>query len=296
MNRTVQIQSVLQNNDKRALRSALDSLSGAVSVNKSTDAEVDRVTVCYGDISASEIFSRDEVSEIKKCYCEVFDFEYKFFGGNTSPSEAHNILAGSCSSDYMMIMEPEAVVCPKVLEKLGFPLFSDNGNTVGMTEARQTPAEHPKRYNRETLETGWATTVCAMLRTDDFRRLDGFDSDSFPFYCSDVDFSWRLRLTGKKILYIPDCPVFFHSLSDLQKTDKYRYALEALLMAYKWCADSRLEQLECNYRTGGDNSELKALETFEKVSAEGKLPKKTDKGHSVSEFSGDYYARYRYAL
>ena len=296
LNRTVQIQSVLQNNDKSVLKRALDSIYNAVSVNKRSDSAVGRVTVCYGDASSDRLFAPDEISELKMLYEGGFDLNYTFFGDNTGFSKGHNIIADSCKSDYMIIMDPEAVVCPKVLEKLSRPLLFDTDNTVGMTEARQTPAEHPKQYDRKTLETGWATAVCTMLRTSDFSALNGFDSESFFSCGSDVDLSWRMRLLGKKILYIPDCPVFRPKNSATLNSDEYYYALSALLMAYKWCADSKLEQLIMGYRSSDDAAVLKALGTFERLSADKKLPEKIDKEHTVSDFSGEYYTGCRYAL
>lgn len=46
----------------------------------------------------------------------------------------------------------------------------------------------------------------ALYRTKDFRFVNGFDEDFFC-YCEDVDLSFRLRLLGRKVLYVPSAVV-----------------------------------------------------------------------------------------
>ena len=67
---------------------------------------------------------------------------------------------------------------------------------VGVTEGRQIPLEHPKAHDPQTGDTSWASTCCVLIRTSVFQELSGFDAVHFPFYCDDVDFSWRVRLAG----------------------------------------------------------------------------------------------------
>lgn len=301
-NRTVQIQSVLYNNEKWALKRALDSVKNAVRVNRGSGYVADRVTVCYGDASREPIFSEEDVLRWQQDYSEFFDFKYIFFNENTGSAKGHNKIAETCISEYMVIMNPDVIVCPVFFEKMMKPFIEDAGSTVGMTEARQTPVEHPKRYDRSTLETDWAATACAMFKTSDFRALNGFDSDTFFLYCDDLDFSWRMRLLSKKILYIPDCPVFhsknLSSSGEWQPTsaEVYYSAEAALLMAYKWSNKKRFELLYNQFKNSGNSINKKAVEHFDELKKAGRLPKQLDKEQKVARFVGDCYTEHRFNL
>lgn len=298
--RTIQIQSVLYKNEKWALKRALESLANAVRVNRKSDTVVDKITVCYGDASPERIFDNSEIEEWQKSFEAELELKYEYFNENTGSAKGHNLLGESCSSEYMIIMNPDVIVCPQFFEKIILPFVNCKDNSVGMTEARQTPVEHPKFYNRKTLETDWAATACALFRTEDFRALNGFDADTFFMYCDDLDFSWRIRLMGKKILYIPDC-VVFHSktLSEKgawqpTKAEIYYSAEAALLMAYKWSAEDRLKKIYHNFKISNDKNLEKAAAHFDELKASGRLPEQLDKNHTVAKFIGDFYTEHRY--
>lgn len=300
--KTIQIQSVLYNNEKWALRRALESMANAVKINKQSDTVVDKVTVCYGDASPERLFDDVELEKWQKDFESFLELKYKFFNENTGSAKGHNLLGEDCGSEYMLIMNPDVIVCPKFFQKLIAPFINNTDKSIGITEARQTPIEHPKCYNRETLETEWATTACALFRTEDFKRLNGFDSKTFFLYCDDVDFSWRMRLLGKKILYIPDCPVF-HSKTLSEngawqptKAEIYYSAEASLLMAYKWSADKRFQRLYSTFKNSDNGTMKKAAAHFDELKAAGELPEQLDKKHTVAKFVGDYYTKHRFVL
>lgn len=299
---TIQIQSILFNNRKEDLKKSLDSLANSVRVNKNSDIVVGRVKVCYGDASPERIFDDAEITSIQKEYNSYFDFEYTFFNENTGSAKGHNILGNKCISEYMIIMNPDVIVCPRFLYKIIFPFVNDAVGSVGMTEARQTPVEHPKNYDRITLETDWATTACAMFRTSDFKQLDGFDSKTFFLYCDDLDFSWRMRLLGKRILYIPDCVVFHAKTLSPDgswkptSSEVYFSAEAALLMAYKWSAKKKFNEIYNNFKKSNDAILLKAAQHFDELKINGDLPEQLDKDHKVAKFIGNFYTKHRFVL
>lgn len=298
---SLQVQSVIYNNEKESLYRALENLANAARVNRESSGELGEMTVCYGDASPAPVLSDAEVSEISERFSSFFLFRYVFFNENTGSARGHNRLGAACESDYIMIMNPDVVVCPTVFSGMLQP-FLDPALQAGMTEARQTPIEHPKEYDPITLETDWAATACTIFSTDTFRALHGFDADTFFLYCDDVDFSWRVRLLGKKIYYRADCPVF-HA-KRLSADGKWQatssevyYSLEAsLFMAYKWGNDELFAEIMNYISNSPGEVEQKVLSNFNKKKKEGALPQKLDPEHRVAKFVGYFYTEHRFSL
>lgn len=298
---SIQIQSVLYKNEKTALLKALNSLSNAVRVNKSSDFKVGDVIVNYGDASPERVFSDEEIANLNNEFQGLISIKYTYFAENTGTAKGHNRLAKDCNCEYMLIMNPDVVVCPKFFEKMIAPFFDEAINT-GLTEARQTPIEHPKEYDRNTLETPWAATACALFKTEVFNEINGFDEDTFFMYCDDLDFSWRIRLTGRKIIYLPDCVVFHAKTLSAGGTwaptnaEIYYSAEAAILMAYKWSENARYKKLLKGFSSSGDENLVKAANHFYELKRNGKLPKQIDPKHKVARFIGDNYANHRFSL
>ena len=298
---TLQVQSVIYHNEKESLLRALNSLANAIRINRNTTKELGEVTVCYGDASKAPVYTDLEVDALSKQFADYFTFKYTFFNENTGSAKGHNRLGESCSSDYMMIMNPDVIVCPKLFTGMIAPLLDETLN-VGMTEARQTPVEHPKEYDRKTLETDWAATACAIFSTALFRELNGFDHQTFFLYCDDVDFSWRVRLTGKKLMYRPDCPVFhakrLSGAGTWQPTSAEIYYSQesSLLMAYKWSNMERFKKLYRIFEAANTPESEKVIKHFNELKKEGKLPQQLDPSHKVAKFVGDDYTEHRYKL
>ena len=298
---SIQVQSVIYHNEQESLLRALDSLANAIRVDRESAKSLSDVTVCYGDASASPVFSDTEIAEIAQRFAEFFTFRYTFFDENTGSAKGHNRLGATCKSDYMMIMNPDVIVCPRLFGNM-LSMFADPAKKAGMVEARQTPLEHPKEYNRETLETGWAATACAIFPTEVFRELNGFDCDTFFLYCDDVDFSWRVRLSGRKVYYRPDSVVFhakrLSASGNWQPTSAEVYFSQeaSLFMAYKWSNNRRFKKLYDIYSTSNEESMQKVIAKFEAMKRDGKLPAQLDPEHNVAKFVGDYYTKHRYVL
>lgn len=298
---SLQIQSVLYCNKKESLLKALRSLQRAIQLNKQTTEELGDVCVCYGDASPEAIFTSEEIVELNNEFNDSFLLKYEFFNENTGSAKGHNRLGEKCESEYMLIMNPDVVVCPRVFHIMLKP-FMDPTLKCGMTEARQTPVEHPKDYDEKTYETGWATTAFAIFSTEVFRELNGFDADMFFMYCDDLDFSWRVRMLGKKIYYLPDAIVFHAKTLSAKASWKptsaevYYSAEAAILMAYKWSNDQRCSKLRDDFITSGDDNLVRAAKHFDELKKSGKLPVQLDPKHKVAEFVGDYYTKHRFKL
>ena len=66
---------------------------------------------------------------------------------------------------------------------------------------------HPTAtYGLEQKEVFSACAAAAMIKKDVFLEMGGFDEDFFSYF-EDVDLGFRLRLQGKKCLYVPEAVV-----------------------------------------------------------------------------------------
>lgn len=296
---SIQIQSVIYNNDAPSLLSAVAAIANAVRVYQKTTGNALKVHLIYGDASSEPVFDENAVLSIRNTYREYISFDYRFFGFNSGTAKGHNLLAEGFTGEYYMIMNPDVKVAPTHFLRMIEPFL--RREKVGLVEARQTPFEHHKEYNETTMETEWASTACALVRKEAFDSVGGFDSESFFLYCDDVDFSWQLRLNGWKILYQPLAPVYHaKTLSSQGKSlpsnaEVYYSAFGHLMMAYKWSNPVRLAKLKELFKKSELPLHQKALKDFLAIPAE-KLPKRLDPAHKVSHFVGDYYAENRFVI
>lgn len=298
---SLRIQSVLYNNERYAIERSLESLARAVEISRLNKLPLSKIELCYGDSSSIPNLKQADVDRIRERYQFHFQFDYNYFDGNLGTAKGHNLLGTGCATDYMLVMNPDIILAPNTLMELFRP-FEDEKDRIGMVEARQTPIEHPKEYNKITGETGWATTACVVFPTPLFHELNGFDADSFFLYCDDVDFSWRVRLKGYKIIYQPSA-LAYHAkyLSPEGKwistdAEKYYSAEAALFMAQKWSNPERVSSLLQIFRNSDDENLRKAASAFEKRQEEGTLPEPIDKDHKVAEFIGDFFSQQRFTM
>lgn len=290
---SIQIQAVIYHNHKENLLKTIEHIHNALGTVRDT---VGRVEFVFGDASKEPTFSQEEVTEIASRFSDRLHFHYVFFNENTGFGKGQNLLGRGCTTDYILIMNPDIIVTPRFFDEMLRP-FSDPA--VGMTEARQTPVEHHKAYDFNTLETGWASLACALVRTELWNRLNGIDSDSFFMYCEDVDFSWRIRLAGYKIIYCPTAPVYHAKrLSAAGKwqptySEVYYSAESNLMMAHKWSNPKRKRELLNRYKNG-EPMYREIAEKFLEREKKGLLPAPLDPKHKVAYFKDGFYTDNRF--
>ena len=292
---SLQLQSVLYNNTQQEIIKSIESIENAI---KNTHQYIfSNVNITYGDSSSEKIFTNDDIIELNNKFKNV-NIEYVFFGFNSGTSKGHNILAENCSSDYIQIMNPDIILSPNFFDFIMKPFSNSN---VGIVEARQVPIEHPKEYDPETGETGWASMACIVVPAILFKRLHGLDEKCFFMYGDDVDFSWRVRLDGKIIIYQPQAMVF-HSkhLSTTCKwcptaAEKY-YNMEAeLFIAYKWSNNKKVKML-LNRWKHASGAPRQVYQKFMNMKESGTLPPQLDPEGKVATFIGGYYSPNRFTM
>ena len=67
-----------------------------------------------------------------------------------------------------------------------------------LIEAIQFPEEHLKKYDPKNFETKWASGCCCLFSKDIINEV-GLLDENFFLYVEDVDYSWRVRLAGRKV-------------------------------------------------------------------------------------------------
>lgn len=299
MSCSLQIQTVLYNNEKVNLFRSLDSIRQGIINNRKRGGVLDSFIVSYGDAAQTPLFDDGEIDEITAKYAPEFSFKYTFFNENTGSAKGQTLQGMKALTDYILVMNPDVILSPEFFTRIMEP-FSDPD--VGISEARQCPIEHAKDYDTKTGETGWATGACSVIPTSVFKQVGGFDYKTFFLYCDDVDISWRIRLLGKKIIYQPLAPVYHAKRLSCSggwqptSAEVYYSAEAALFMAYKWSNDALCKQILNQFLSSEQEVYKKAANEFLRRKSDGTLPERLDPDHKVSEFIDGYYTKTRYIL
>lgn len=301
-NLSLQIQSIIYKNDKKSLIKTIDSLFNAIKVSIKNGMNVKKINYYYGDASPKKTFTQHDIKQLNKKYGNYIKINYFFFNKNVGHTLGQNLIFKKYwdhETEFLMILNPDVVVSPVFFEKIFVPFKKKID--CGLTEARQTPIEHHKAYNLKTFETDWATGACFIVYAKLFSKLNGFDSNTFYMYCDDVDFSWRLRLLGKKIYYVPSAVVFHQKTFDPDNRfipsplEKEYSAKAALLMAYKW-SNMKLVNKICKIFDNSDDPILKdAVNHYYMLRKKKKLPKQIY-ASKIAYFKNGYYSKNRFIV
>ena len=300
---SIRIHTILYKLPAPLLERFVLSVAGAVSVAKEAGL-ISTASLQIGDCSPIPTLAPHQVDEYASATRDsgLDEVGYRFFQANLGSAAGHNALLSDFNADLLWIINPDTVASPYVLSEM---LVRMGGSAygvgdVGLVEARQLPIEHPKVYDLETGETGWATTACALLPSHVVKEVGTFDADTFFLYCDDVDYSWRIRLAGYKIMYAPSARIFHDKRATPEghyrasSTEEYYAGEAALLMAHKY---SRPDLVELYMRGLDSGSELskKAAAEFRSRRDSGRLPVPIDEDHAVGEFPrAGLFAEHRY--
>jgi GT2 family glycosyltransferase len=255
------------------------------------------ISVAFGDCSPDPVISPENLATLRNACGHLAAIDYTYFNRNLGSAAGHNRLLADADTDFVMILNPDVLAAPDLFTEMLGALEQPD---VGFVEARQLPIEHPKDYDPITGDTSWASTACAMAPLRIFRELEGFDSETFFLYCDDVDFSWRVRLAGYRVVHRPSAAVFHDKrLSESggwlsSSAEKYYSAEAGLLLPYKYSRPDLSEQYLNYFRSSGDETLERAASSFELRKNSGRLPKPIDIFHEVAQFLDGNYAIHRF--
>lgn len=295
---TLAVQSILFGNPTKDIIRAARSV--ALSCQRALEAgRITSWTYLLGDCSAKEVLDQKALIQIERIISAAGGaISYSFFNENLGSAAGHNRLSDHAESELILVLNPDALISPDCVDYLAAAI--SQSELIASAEARQIPLEHPKDYHQESFDTLWSSTACMMVRRSVFSELNGFDSDSFFLYCDDVDFSWRSRLAGYRVIYVPWATIFH----DKRLTEKgewiasdaevYFSALAALMLAHKYSRPRLLKKISRDFSRSGSESIKRANTEFLARKNEKTLPSPIDKGHRVSFFKKGLYAPHRF--
>ncbi len=295
---SLRIQSVFYNNDAQGIDRFLSSIAQAVRFARGK-VDVGHVHLALGDCSSLPRLQEASLGGLEGALAEagIASFSYEYFHANLGSAAGHNRLIESFDSDLLLIINPDVVASPYVISELLLPL---SDKLVGAVEARQIPVEHPKPYDSITGTTPWATTACALFRREVVEKVGRFDAESFFLYCDDVDYSWRIRLAGYKIVFHPAAIIFHDKRLDsagrmvVSDAEEFYSADAGLLMAYKYSREDLLALFINHFDVHGTPPQRKAAAAFRERRRTGRLPQQLDPEGTVAEFHGGAYAVHRW--
>lgn len=148
---------------------------------------------------------------------------------------ANNIGAKHSQSEYLFFLNVDTELEKDSLKEVKLEIEKDNKNFASW-ELRQFPYEHPKLYNPVTLETSWSSGACVIVKKDTFEKINGFDKNIF-MYAEDVDLSWRIRATGKRIKYVPKAIVnhfCYKKAQEIKPNQYYNSIINNLYLRFKF--------------------------------------------------------------
>lgn len=147
---------------------------------------------------------------------------------------------------------PEVAACQPIIRSYHQPeKFEYAGAAGGFIDAYGYPfcrgrifqqlEEDLGQYN-DAAEIFWATGACMFVRAEVFRQLGGFDADFFA-HMEEIDFCWRAKHSGYKIMVCPDSRVFHVGGGTLPKQSSFKTYLNMrnnISMLYKNLPRQRL--------------------------------------------------------
>jgi GT2 family glycosyltransferase len=295
---TLVVQVVFYRHGAETVSVLLRSLGRSIAYAKEHQSIGD-TTLLIGDSSPHQVLTAEQVSELWKAESgqAVNGLEYHYFDQNRGSAGGNNFLFALAQSDLVLIINPDCYASPSLISELCQGMSDSH---TGIIEARQLPLEHPKEFDRVTGETSWATGACMLVRRSVIELLGGFDEKSFFMYCDDVDFSWRSRLAGYRVLYQPSACVFHDKRLDADgqivpgEAEVYYSAEASLMMAWKWSRPDLVEWNRERLLTSGSELHRKAVEVFDSRRERNDLPPPLDPERRVAEFEGYNYTLHRF--
>lgn len=117
----------------------------------------------------------------------------------------------------LMDSNPDVAICqPKLLSYYDRNKFEYAGAAGGYIDGYGYPfcrgrifetVEEDKGQYNDVHEIFWATGACMFVRAELYHKYGGLDNDFFA-HMEEIDFCWRIKRAGYKVMYCPDAKVY----------------------------------------------------------------------------------------
>lgn len=129
-------------------------------------------------------------------------------GKNIGFGRRHDLNIRKSPSRFCLVVNVDMEFTENTIAALVESALKDiaRGCKVASWESRQIPFEHPKYYDPVTGATPWVSHACVLMDKELFEKVGGYDQNIF-MYCEDVELSFRFRLHGYWLRYVPNSVV-----------------------------------------------------------------------------------------
>lgn len=294
--RTLAIQSVVYDNPGADIERAAAAAAHSALLAQQAGV-ISSWTYLVGDCSPKRSLGSAHLKHIgDEVSAAGGEFRYEFFDENLGHGGGQNRLATLTDTDLILILNPDGQLAPDAVTVLASTVTGE----IGVADARQVPFEHPKSYDPATGATSWASGACSMTQRTAFAAVGGFDHATFFLYCDDVDYSWRLRLAGFRVVFAPAAALFHDKRLSVngewqaRAAETYYSAEAALLLAHKYSRSKIVARLRSQFAKDPNEAAQRALAEFDRRERDGSLPTPLDPDHRVGEFVKGNYSEHRY--
>lgn len=156
--------------------------------------------------------------------------------------------------EYMDQHADVAACQPKILSYSNHDYFEHAGAAGGFIDRFGFPfcrgrvfgvVEKDKGQYDSVMDIFWATGACFMVRSEVYHKLGGLDADFFA-HMEEIDFCWRLKSRGYRLVCVPESVVYHIGGGTLNMEHPHKTYLNFrnnLLMLYKNLPESLLNRI-----------------------------------------------------
>lgn len=206
-----------------------------------TEQCVESIAQARGDLSVEVLVINNTQTDTTRLARLLTRFPFVQLWNNQKPlgfSANMNRLFAQASGQYLMPLNSDTVILPGALQELVG--FMDAHPDVGIAGPRliypdgrlqpscrnfPTPLSHfleasglwrLLRNNRwvgrvyplcsphtEVMEVDWLTGACLIVRATAMQEVGAYAEDLFPFYAEDLEWCWRMRKAGWRVMFDP---------------------------------------------------------------------------------------------
>lgn len=190
---------------------------------------------------------------------------------NSGFGAANNLGVDKSKGEYILLLNPDVIVLDDAIEKLLD--YKINHKDVGLVSgkllnddysvqhscrriislkkflicrtpiSKVVPTKTKERINDEylmsdfnhdsTIEVDWVMGACMLMQKDEFKKLGGFSKEYFMYF-EDVDLCYKVKKSGKKVIYLHDAKmVHLHKQESSKKLNKMSFIhLQSMMKFY----------------------------------------------------------------